>query len=281
MKPSPNQPTDEPDGGGSVAPSRSPWRFIALTFLLSIPFLVLGGTTKVDLLPRLPVTALMAVCPMIAAWILIRREGGAGAVKRWLRDVFDVRRSRPGIWIAPTLLLMPLVMVASFAWLRLEGVPVPLPVASLRTAVLLFLAFLVFALAEELGWSGYAIDPMQRQFGALRAALTLGAVWAAFHFVALAQAGRSMGWIAWWSLGTVASRVVIVWLYNNTARSVLIAALFHATENLTWQLFPVQGSYYDPRVTGLIMLVVAMTVVYLWGPRTLAGRESRRVQVTV
>ena len=197
---------------------------------------------------------------MIAAWFLIRGEDGAGAAKRWLREAVDLRRHRPAIWIAATLLLMPLVMAASFAWLRLEGASVPLPVVSLQTTVLLFLAFFVFALAEELGWSGYAIDPMQDRWGALRAALALGAVWADFHFVALAQAGRSIGWIAWRSLGTVASRVVIVWLYNNLARSILIAALFHAMQNLTWQLFPVQGSYYGPRITGLIMLVIAMTV---------------------
>ena len=45
------------------------------------------------------------------------------------------------------------------------------------------------------------------------------------------------------------------------------------------QLFPVQGSYYDPRVTGVIMLFIAAAVAWLWRPRTLAGRGSPRVQV--
>jgi len=84
------------------------------------------------------------------------------------------------------------------------------------------------------------------------------------------EAYRSLAFIAWWSPGTVASRVIIVWLYNNTGRSVFVAALFHTMMNLTWQLFPVGGSYYDPRVTGLITLVVVIVVVVMWGPRTLA-----------
>jgi hypothetical protein len=37
----------------------------------------------------------------------------------------------------------------------------------------------------------------------------------------LLQHGRSTGWIAWWSLSTVAHRVLITWIYNNTGRSVL------------------------------------------------------------
>jgi hypothetical protein len=35
--------------------------------------------------------------------------------------------------------------------------------------------------------------------------------------------------------------------------------------NLSWQLFPIRGSYADERIHGLIMAVVAATVVLLWG----------------
>lgn len=75
------------------------------------------------------------------------------------------------------------------------------------------------------------------------------------------------------ALGTIAARVIIVWLYNNTGRSVLAAALFHATQNVTWQLFPVQGSYYDPGVTSLILALVAAFVALAWGPLTMARRN--------
>jgi uncharacterized protein len=77
-------------------------------------------------------------------------------------------------------------------------------------------------------------------------------------------------WIAWWCLYTVAIRVLIVWIYNNTGRSVFAAALFHATTNLTWQLFPNQGSCWGPAVTGPILALAAAIVTFLWGPKTLA-----------
>ena len=110
---------------------------------------------------------------------------------------------------------------------------------------------LVAALGEELGWSGYAIDPLQARWGALPASVGLGLFGAAYHYPGLVEIHRSFEWIVGWSLGTVASRVIIVWLYNNSGKRVFAAALFHMTINLTWQLFPVNGSFYDPRADKL------------------------------
>jgi hypothetical protein len=39
------------------------------------------------------------------------------------------------------------------------------------------------------------------------------------------------------------------------------AALFHAMSNVSWQMFPNQGSHYDPRITGIIVAVTAVMVV--------------------
>ena len=136
--------------------------------------------------------------------------------------------------------------------------------------------FFIAAIGEELGWSGYAIDPLQDRFGALGGALLLGVVWAVWHFIPLLEVPQSLAFIAWWSLGTVASRVIITWLYNNTGRSVFVAALFHTMMNVTIQLFPVNGSYYDPRITSLITTSVAVIVVVVWGARTMVRAPGVR-----
>ncbi len=113
---------------------------------------------------------------------------------------------------------------------------------------------------------------MQAKWGALQAAIILGLFWAVWHYPPLMQADRSVGWIAWWSFGSIAVRVIIVWLYNNTGKSVFVASLFHMTINLTWQLFPINGSYYNPFITGLITADVAAVIVTVWGAQTLANR---------
>jgi membrane protease YdiL (CAAX protease family) len=153
--------------------------------------------------------------------------------------------------------------------MRWNGIPVPAPQIAVVPALILCVVFFTSAAAEELGWSGYLIDPMQNRWGALRGSILVGLVWAVFHYAALLQAHRSLVWIAWWSLWTVALRVIIVWLYNNTGKSVFAVALLPATINVAWQLFPIQGSFFDPRVTGAITALVAAAVVIRWGHRTL------------
>ena len=257
------RPDPRPDTGSR------PWLFFMLTFTLAVPFWVLGAIVNANLLPRLPIAAFDFLCPGLAAFILIYREDGHAAAVALLKRSFDFKRVRVKAWYAPTLLLMPLIMAVSFGVMRLTGVAVPIARISPVRALLLCIVFFVAALGEELGWTGYATDRLQKRRNALQTGLIVGSVWAMCHFVPLFQANRSITWIAWWTLFTVAARIIIVWLNNNTNMSIFIAALFHMTINVTWQLFPVNSSYYDPRITGLITALVAAVVVLVWGPRTL------------
>ena len=252
---------------------KSPLAFFALIFAFAIPFWVVGGLTGRQLLPGLPEAALMVVCPVLAALVLTYREGGSAGATALLKRAFDHQRITSKVWYAPVLLLMPLVMALSFGVIRLTGTQVPAPLITAQSALVLCAVFFVGALGEELGWSGYVIGPMQKRLGALQASIVLGSVWAVYHYVGLLQAHRAVAWIAWWSLGTVALRVIMVWLFNNTGKSVFAMALFHMMINVTWQLFPVNGSYYDPRVTGLILALVAIIIV-VWGPRRLADAPT-------
>lgn len=226
--------------------------------------------------PGIPISALGVVCMVGAASILVHRENGLPGVLALLKRSLDFKRVKAARWYLPTLLLMPCVMVLSYVVIRLMGVALPAPQVSLTTTTILFIVFFVAAVGKELGWSGYAIDPLQERYGALGGALLLGVVWAVWHLIPLLSAGRLLVWIAWWALGTVSYRVIITWLYNNTGRSVFIAVLFHATINVTYFLLPVQGSAYDPRVTGLIVAVIAAVVTAAYGPRALI--RGRAVQ---
>ena len=81
--------------------------------------------------------------------------------------------------------------------MRLMGVALLVSQFSFATVLILFVVFFIAAVGEELGWSGYAIDPLQDRFGALGGALLLGAVWALWHVIPLLEAQRSRGFIAW------------------------------------------------------------------------------------
>jgi uncharacterized protein len=254
--------------------SRSPIKFFLLLFALSIPFWLVGAATGIQLLPGLPVSSLIWVCPVTAAAILLCRENKAAGVIALLERSFDYKRIKAKAWYAPIILLMPVVTVLAYWLLRWRVSPLPAPQLPIMRTLVLCGALFVAALCEELGWSGYATDLMQERFNALAAGIAIGLVWAAWHYVPLMQAHRSPAWIAWWSLYTVASRVIIVWLYNNTGKSVFAAALYHAVMNLCWLLFPNYDSQWDPRITGLIVASAAAVVTIIWGPRTLARYKN-------
>lgn len=249
----------------------SPLKFFLLVFAFSVPFWLIGTVNDAQLLPGLPLSALASFCPMFAALVLAHAKNKATGIVALLKRSFDFKRIRAKGWYAPIVLLMPVVSLAVYALMRWMGQPVPAPRFPVLATLLMFLAFFAGALGEELGWSGYAIDPMQARWNALQAAVLLGLVIALWHIVPLVQAHRPPAWIVWWGLYAVAARVLIVWLYNSAGKSVFAVALFHAMLNLSWMPFPVDGSFFDPRPTGLVMAFVAAMVAVVWGPETLAG----------
>ncbi len=226
--------------------------YFALVFAISIPFWVLGAIEPIQLLPGLPLSAVGALAPGLAACILVYRRGRFSEILRLLKRSFDFAqiKSKPGLLAA--ILINPAIALIAYAGIKASNPSLP-GMAPLTLAVLpMFAFFFIGALGEELGWSGFATGPLLQRGGTIAAGLILGSIWAIWHFVPLLQAGRSPAWIAWWSLGTLSLRIIIVWLYAHAGPSVFMAALFHAMINLCWQLFPVSGSYYDPRVFGLI-----------------------------
>jgi membrane protease YdiL (CAAX protease family) len=239
---------------------RAPFAFVILLFGLSVPFWLVGALSGGELLPGLPVSALMAVCPVLAASALVYRRERATGVARLLKRSFDYDRVRPQWWFVVIALLVPAMSVATYWIMRWLELPLPPPRISPVAAIGMVVAFLGFGLAEELGWTGYATEPLQARYGALGAALVLGVVWAAWHLIPLIQAHRAPDWIAGWSLGTVGNRVIMVWLFDKAGRSVFGAALYHDMLNVSWQLFPNGGSHYDPRVSGLVIAAVAALV---------------------
>lgn len=247
-----------------------PWKYFLLVYGLSVPFWLFGGK-KLPVPMDLPTSSLMWIAPTAAVSVLLYRRQGRSGVSRFLRRALDVSevRARPrSLAIAG---MVPVIYLASYGIMRLAGLPLPDPVeVPVRLAPVLFLAFLAPAIAEELGWSGYATDPLQARWGAFRAAIVLGIVWQVWHIIPNLQIGHPVSWIWWHSVYSVALRVLIVWTYNATGKSALAASLVHAADNVSWSLFPNDGSHLDPWVLSLVAWLSVLVIVAGCGPGVLA-----------
>lgn len=228
-------------------------RFLALLFLLTLPFWLLAEMVQAEPLPGLPLSGLMAFMPAVAAAILVGRAEGRAGVRAFLARSFDWGRMRGRLAWAPLVLLIPAVALASWA---IQGHE-PSAAAPAWVLAAMLVAFFAAGLGEELGWSGYLLEPLERRWGELAAALAIGAVWAGWHLVPFLQAGRAPEWIAWHMAQTVALRVVTVRLYFGAGRSVFATALFHAFCNVGFFALPMYGGTYDPRFTAVAVIATA------------------------
>jgi membrane protease YdiL (CAAX protease family) len=209
----------------------------------------------------------MVVLPLAAASLLTWREAGRSGVRRLLSRAGDYPRIRDRRWYLPILLTMPAALAVQYAWLRLSGAPVSAPGVTLPMLAAYFLVFVAAAAGEEVGWSGYALDPLQRRWGALGAAVVIGTVWALWHLIPYALANPPL-WVAGQAATTVLIRVLMVWVYNNTGASVFGQVLFHATTNMV--TVPDYGFAYDPVAMSAVLGAMAGAVVLYYGPATLA-----------
>jgi membrane protease YdiL (CAAX protease family) len=142
-----------------------PFLFFLLLFVLSLPIWLIGSS-QLPLPVELPVSALMSFCPLIAASLLTLRHHGSAGIKTLLQKTFDYKKITNKIWYIPIFLLNPILFFLSFVIMRWVGRPLPQPNIPLLLAPLFFLMFFLGAAGEELGWMGYAIEPLQSRWGA-------------------------------------------------------------------------------------------------------------------
>ncbi len=266
----------------SASTKRSPFLFFVLVYALSIPLWVLNVIFPMKLpVDNLPVTDIVATfSPAIAASILLYREEGFLGTKNLWKRTFDYKRITQKIWYVPIIFLMPLIYVLTYGIMRLAGLPVPDEWHPPLLTPLLFGLFFFYAALEELGYSGYATDPMQVRYTALTASLIIGSIHAVWHWPSMISMGMAPGLFVWGSILAVSFRVLTVWLYNNTGNSVFATILFHAVTNTGRSVFPGGRSAFqlgDAAVGYGLITITAAIVVFLWGSKTLAQfRYARR-----
>lgn len=265
----------------NVLKNRSLRNFVLLLFGLSIPLWVIGANFDVQIFPGLKLFQMGLAMPAVAALILMYRERGKDGVVALLKRTYDFRNIKPKIWYLPILLIYPSIGFLNYWILRMSGASITSPHFSL--AILLGYSTVFFmTFGEELGLTGYAIEPMQQRYSALKSGLLLGLVQAGYHIPGFIISGYfSFEWIFWHVLYIIAGRVLFVWIYNNSGKSLFSMALLHWTFGLFWILWPVTNlqeapTVYDPRIAAIIAISYVAIVTFLWGSKTLAHYRFAR-----
>lgn len=256
----------------SVSEIKSPFKFFLLVFALSIPFWILGfiAPDTTELLPiKLPIAALMSICPLLAAAILVYKKNKIEGVKALLKKVFDCRKINKKIWYLPIIFLMPLTALLSYWYVKITGTLLPQPDISILSILIFFIVYFIGAIGEELGWSGCIIEALQNKYGALKASIITGVIWAVWHIIPYYQAHQTTKWIIWQCMGTVFLRIIMVWIFNNAGKSVFAMVLFHTMINISPYLIPNYGAHYNPFIFCMLLMITVVIIVFVWDGKTL------------
>jgi membrane protease YdiL (CAAX protease family) len=260
----------------STSKSKFPLAFFVLTFLFAIPSytLVALASNNIVFTPEMafPFILLAAPAPIAAALILTFKKNGWDGAKKLLGRAFDFKRIVRKIWYAPTLFLVPFVFILALGLMVLIGKPIPAAQFPVVALLVLIPVFFILALGEEVGWMGYAFEPMQDQGSASKATLVLGLIWAIWHVPFYIFIMADPVFIVAQVLILLGLRFLLVWIFNNTGKSVFAAILFHAVYNVTNGVLP---NYQVSTPLGVVItcsfvLIAAIVVMILWGPKTLA-----------
>jgi hypothetical protein len=148
-------------------------------------------------------------------------------------------------WYAVALLTYPLLVTAmllAFSPSSPEFLP-RIFTTDDKTSVLLFgigWGLIGGGLLEELGWTGFAVPTLLRlRYGVLSTGLLVGVPWGVLHFMAFFYLGRPSAAIPLAIfvpldlfisvVGLTAFRVLMVWVYDRTGESMLVAGVLMHT----------------------------------------------------
>jgi membrane protease YdiL (CAAX protease family) len=218
------------------------------------------------LLVMVPWFAGPSVASILLIGLLYGREGFRDLLARMTRWRVGAR------WYAVALLTAPLLYGAlSLALSLISPAFLPSILTTSDKAALLLMGIAYGLIGggflEELGWTGFAVPRMRQRYGVLGTGLIVGVLWGAYHFSVVYWASSPSGAIplaillaqlfAW----LPAYRVLMVWVYDRTNGSLLLAMLMHAS--LSASMFILMNLTISglAQLTYLLLLSAAMWIV--------------------
>jgi membrane protease YdiL (CAAX protease family) len=218
-------------------------------------------------------TMVYGFAPFVAAVVVTavfrRRQGLAGLFRR----VTTWRVSPIWYLAALTVPLMPQWLgLLGWAWFSDADLSLPPTGTYLSSWFQIALISAVYFIGEELGWRGFLLPRLLAHRQWLTAAVSVGLIWAVWHYPYWIISGWAMNehWLDI-ALSTmvssgraVALSILITWIFRQSRGSVLIAMLFHGSNNANFnKMFDAAGPDALIGPTFLAVQAIAVAVIAL------------------
>lgn len=188
---------------------------------------------------------IVLISPLFSGVILTLIIDGPGGLKKYFGQFLAFKRS-PGwyalvFFFAPVLVFSTLIVLMQFS---AEYTPAIFTSENLLMTIILGLAagFLGGGLAEEFGWTGFALPKLREKYGSLVSAILIAIVWGIWHLpVTLYACGDVNGaflpdefypTVVFYMLVLPVYRILMVFMYDYT-RSLPLMMIMHSVLSAT------------------------------------------------
>jgi uncharacterized protein len=212
----------------------------------------------------------------LAAFVVTAATDGRAGVEDLLRR--SLRWRVPARWYLIALLGVPvtaaLIAIAIYGTEAVESPPGGWPRALGAVLVVFVLQLALFQLAEEIGWTGFLQDRWQDRYSPLKLSAMVAFPWAVWHLpdffvdegLGIEQLVSAPFFLAFEFISLFFARVLIVWLYDRTGRSVLLVAIFHASfdasiSELSFDVIPGSNVARFLILSGVIVMAATAVIV--------------------
>lgn len=218
--------------------------------------------------------------PSIAALIITTLNEGKTGVKQLLQKF----KSFNCYWKWYLIVLLLPVLLYFLATVSTTLFGFHLGEAAYEEGVEMALGYLLLALPfgplmEELGWRGYMLPALLKQYNVFKSSLILGFCWSLWHLASFTFPGAAIPAVfevnAWtvllYFLTITSETLVFSYVYLRTKGSLILAILLHASFNsgstIVLTIYPDVSEQVDQRMTlyGIHIVLILLTAIGLFG----------------
>jgi uncharacterized protein len=252
---------------------RTYWTAFLVAWIVST-LVFLANNTVINHAPLNPVMVVFTLVTVVpVAFVISMAYSRIPSVRSYLSSLIRMRGVEG--WAFLALILTPALILLSIYINSLRGgqpiaalsFPASCPALIGLVAVKFFYQFFFFnATGEETGWRGFALPRLQASTSPFIASLVLAFFWAPWHFFLWQAEGKPVFSMQYWVeqyVGLIPATFIIVWLYNRSRGSVLVAGIAHAAANTAFAFLP-SVDWFMLAAVNYVVVFVLVLVDRMW-----------------
>ncbi len=236
------------------------WFVSALVCLANLKFI-----EHLPLSPELVGLFTISVVPV--AFVIASAYSRIPSVRKYLASLIQLRGVEG--WSLLGLVFFPALLLVSLSISRIlnkqpilshQFPNISPALISLVIVKFLYQFFFFNATGEEVGWRGFALPRLQGKTSPLIAALIITIFWVPWHFFIWQVEGSPvLTWQYWLErfVAIIIPSVIIVWIFNRSQGSLLVAGITHAAMNTAQAFIPISnGLILYPTLFAVVLVVI-------------------------